>query len=140
MADAALRNPEPMTVEAFMVYDPETPGMQYDLVDGSLRPTAPASQVHGTIQGNLARLVGNHLLSSPCRLLTEAGMVPLLQSAVNMRIQDQAVTCEAAIPGGDPLVREPKLNGQHGTTGDIVLGSIDITLSIDDIYAKTGLN
>lgn len=192
MAEAALKHPEPMTVREFLVYDPETPGVTYELVDGSLRAMAPASQIHGTIQGNLARLIGTHLLSSPCRLVTEGGMVPLLKSAVNVRIPDLTVTCEPARPDGDPLVREPKLIGQilspsnkrdtwetifacatipslievvvvdstcvdvlvftrdenghwprdgrHATSGDIVLRSIDLTLSLDDIYAKTGLS
>lgn len=91
---ASLKVPESMTVEEFLVWDAPGP-YRWQLVDGEPRAMAPASDTHGAIQSELARLLGNHLLarSSPCRVITAPGVVPRVQSRTNFRIPDLGVTC-----------------------------------------------
>ena len=56
---------------------------------------APPNRTHGTLQGELGRLIGNHLQdkASPCTLVVTPGVVPYVQAAHNMRVPDLAVTC-----------------------------------------------
>lgn len=89
---ASLKVPETMTTEEFLVWDAPGP-YRWQLVDGEPRAMAPASDEHGAIQGELARLLGNHLLTSPCRVLTNPGVVPRVQSRTNFRIPDLSVMC-----------------------------------------------
>ena len=60
---------------------------------------APASGTHGTIQATLARLLGNYLVGSGCRVVIGPGVVPRVRSEANMRVADLAVTCEADVAG-----------------------------------------
>ncbi|MEO1206116.1 MAG: Uma2 family endonuclease [Pseudomonadota bacterium] len=108
MATVASIDQPDMTVAEFLVWDDDAPGVKYELVDGQLRAMAPASITHGTIQSNIARRLGNHLEGSPCRAVTEAGMVPSLKSGMNVRIPDVTVTCEPP-DRTEKLVRQPKL-------------------------------
>ncbi|MGA9868397.1 MAG: Uma2 family endonuclease [Acetobacteraceae bacterium] len=91
---ASLKVPELMTVEEFLAWDAPGPH-RWQLVDGEPHAMAPASDTHGAIQSELARLLGNHLLagSSPCRVITAPGVVPRVQSRTNFRIPDLGVTC-----------------------------------------------
>ena len=70
---------------------------------------APASDDHGAIQAELARLIGNHFTTRPgaCRVIANPGVVPRLRASINARIPDLAVTCVP--PRGDRLVTEPVL-------------------------------
>jgi Uma2 family endonuclease len=92
--EAAVRIPSIMTVSEFLAWDaPSDPPWQ--LVDGEPRAMAPASRTHNSIQGELGRLIGNHLLerASPCSVLPTSGVVPRVRSESNFRIPDLAVTC-----------------------------------------------
>ncbi len=55
---------------------------------------APANRSHGTLQGELGRLIGNHLraLGGPCTLVVTPGVVPHVDASHTMRISDLAVT------------------------------------------------
>jgi len=55
----------------------------------------PASRTHNFIQGELNRLIGNHLLArgDTCVVLPNPGVVPPLRSEHNFRVPDLAVTC-----------------------------------------------
>lgn len=83
-----------MSVEEFLAWDS---GDQHtwQLVDGVPQAMAPASRTHGTLQGELGRLIGNHLQESgsACTLVVTPGVVPPVQSSHNMRVPDLAVTC-----------------------------------------------
>ena len=98
-----------MTLDEFLTWDPGDPtGVPWQLIDGEPVAMAPASATHGAIQGELARLLGNHLLDrSPCRVVAEAGVVPKARSDRNYRVPDLAVTCEK--PTLDQMVHEPVL-------------------------------
>jgi Uma2 family endonuclease len=99
MTALAKRPSHPMTVEEFFVWDGE-PGLKHELVDGTPRAMAPASQTHGRIQAAAARLIGNHFAAtgSDCNVVIEPGIVPRVQSATNLRVPDLAVTCAADDP------------------------------------------
>ena len=106
---AALKLPDPMTVEAFL--DWNTPkGELWQLIDGTPCAMAPPSPLHGLIQSEASGLIRDHLRAkqSPCVVLTTPGVIPRLQSDTNMRIPDLGVTCTPARPG-DTAMRDPVL-------------------------------
>jgi Uma2 family endonuclease len=95
---ASLKLPEDppgdMTVRDFLDWCPED-GQRWELVDGTPRAMAPPRRRHGAIQGEMARLLGNHLAEtdSPCTVIAAGGVVPRLLSASNLRVPDMLVTC-----------------------------------------------
>lgn len=95
MAAAANPRPAPMTVEEFFAWDGGGHVGKLELIDGVVRGMAPPSATHSLIQANIARLIGNHLRAnkSPCRVGTEAGVIPPMGSRNNARVPDLAVTC-----------------------------------------------
>lgn len=88
-----------MTIEEFLDWPGDGSGRTHQLIDGEPQAMAPASGTHGTIQATLARLLGNHLVGSGCRVVIEPGVVPRVRSAANMRVPDLAITCEPDDPG-----------------------------------------
>lgn len=70
---------------------------------------APGSETHAALQAEIGRQVGNHLVvsGSPCRLLSEPGIVPRVRSHHNFRTPDLAVTC--APPALGAMVPDPIL-------------------------------
>ena len=66
----AVRRDEPMTVEEFLKWDDG----RYELVEGVPRLMAPHTDKHATMQSNLSRAIGNHLIArnAPCRVVSEA--------------------------------------------------------------------
>jgi Uma2 family endonuclease len=106
------RKPPPvnMTVAEFTAWDSrDRSGRLWQLRDGIPEAMPPASDAHGAIQAELARLIGNHLLATgrSCRLLVAPGVVPRVRARDNVRIPDLAVTC--APPGGGKAAPEPVL-------------------------------
>ena len=55
-------------------------------------------------------LINRHLAekNSPCFVVTAPGVVPRVQSDINMRVPDLAVTCSPGLPG-DRALRDPVL-------------------------------
>lgn len=88
-----------ITVEEFLDWPGDGTGRKFQLIDGEPQAMAPASSTHGTIQATLARLLGNHLAGSGCRVVIEPGVVPRVRSEANIRVPDLAITCEADDPG-----------------------------------------
>jgi Uma2 family endonuclease len=108
----ALRNrvPARMTLDEFLTWDPHDPGGRtWQLIDGEPVAMAPGTDAHGSIQAEISRLLGNHLLErgSPCRVLTEPGIVPHVRANRNYRVPDLGVTC--ASPTRDAMMPEPVL-------------------------------
>ncbi len=105
----ALRKHAPtrMTVDEFLAWDPGDPSVGWQLIDGEPVAMAPGSDAHGSIQGEIARLLGNHLLErgGPCRIVTEPGVVPRVRADQNYRVPDIAITC--APPSDGLMVPEP---------------------------------
>ena len=66
-------------------------------MDGEPFAMTPTNRTHGSLQGELARLLGNHLLaqSSPCTVVVEPGVVPPIQAGHARRVPDLAVACMA---------------------------------------------
>lgn len=94
MSEAARKVPAVMDVAEFLAWD--APGVdRWQLVDGRPEAMAPASETHNIIQGELGRLIGNHLVAMGrrCTLVPNAGIVPRIRSDSNIRIPDLAVTC-----------------------------------------------
>ena len=73
----------PMAVRDFLRWE-SGDGLRYELVDGEPRAMAPASTVHGFLQSELGRLIGNHLRErrSGCGVLANPGVIPRLLSAI----------------------------------------------------------
>jgi Uma2 family endonuclease len=106
---AALKTPDFMAVDAFLAWDAPM-GQLWQLIDGVPQAMAPASPTHGQIQGEVAALIRNHLIAkgSPCSVVVAPGVIPRVQSDINMRIPDLAVTCTPALPT-DKALRDPVL-------------------------------
>lgn len=102
----ALRLDVPMTVDEFVAWDDG----RYELVEGRPRLMAPHSDAHGTIQANVARVLGGLLAAagSPCRPVVEGGVRPRLRASYNYRKPDVAVTCAPNEPGA-LMVPDPVL-------------------------------
>jgi Uma2 family endonuclease len=83
-----------MDVAEFLAWDAPGGGM-WQLVDGHPEAMAPASRTHNTLQGELVRLIGNHLVEQQksCVVVPNAGTVPHIRADANFRIPDLAVTC-----------------------------------------------
>ena len=98
-----------MSVRDFHAWEPGD-GVRYELVDGEPRAMAPASPVHGLLQGRLTALITDHLNrnKSGCSLVVAPGVIPQLLSAHNVWEADLGVTCspvrlgQAALP--DPVL------------------------------------
>jgi Uma2 family endonuclease len=102
--------PARMTLTEFLSWDPVDPsGRPWQLVDGEPVAMAPGSETHAALQGEIGRLIGNHLIErgGPCRLLSQPSIVPRVHSNRNFRIPDLAVTC--APPALGLMVPEPVL-------------------------------
>jgi Uma2 family endonuclease len=110
MAAMRKRLPPRMTVDEFLVWDADDDsGRRWQLIDGEPVMMAPAADIHGSIQAELARLLGNHLVAnaSPCRVITAPGVVPRVRAHENFRVPDLGVT--SAPPSGGVMVPEPTL-------------------------------
>jgi Uma2 family endonuclease len=85
---------ERMSVAEFLAWNPGDK-RRWQLIDGVPHAMAPANRTHGTLQGELGRLIGNHLAArrSPCSLVVTPGIVPPGYAHQNMRVPDLAVTC-----------------------------------------------
>jgi Uma2 family endonuclease len=95
MAEQALKL---MTVDEFLAWDDGT-DTRYELADGAIRAMAPPTNVHGTIAGNAALLIGSALRGKrPCRIQPEAG-VRIDQHTWWQA--DLAVTCTPVVPGSE---------------------------------------
>lgn len=108
----ALRKHAPprMSLNEFLAWDPgDRSGRAWQLIDGEPVAMAPGSETHAAIQSEIARLLGNHLLEqrSPCRVLTEPGIVPRVRANRNFRVPDLGVTC--APPSQGLMMPEPVL-------------------------------
>jgi Uma2 family endonuclease len=98
-----------MTVRDFLGWE-SGDGLRYELVDGEPRAMAPAGTIHGFLQNELGRLIGNHLVAreAGCDVFSNPGVIPHLLSAHNVRIPDLAVSCSKPLPGqatmADPVL------------------------------------
>ncbi len=108
----ALRKHVPvrMTVDEFVAWVAhDRSRRRWQLFDGEPVAMAPGSETHGAIQSEFARLLGNHLVErrSPCRVLTEPGVVPRVRANSNFRVPDLGVTC--APPSHSLMMQDPVL-------------------------------
>ena len=101
---ARAKVPVRMSVKEFLAWDPGD-GLTYELVDGEPRAMAPASTIHGFLQNELGRLIGNHLRQrgGGCEAVANPGVVPQVLSDQNLRVPGLAVTCSPLLPGQSAL-------------------------------------
>ena len=92
--------PARMSVREFLDWE-SGDDLRYELVDGEPRAMAPASTMHGFLQGRLASLLNAHLdrEKPSCSVVVAPGVVPHLMSAHNVRVPDLGVTCSPLAPG-----------------------------------------
>lgn len=98
-----------MTVAEFLRWDSGDTTL-FQLVDGQPVAMAPASFVHGYLQGELSRLIGNHLRArgSACDVIVNPGVVPKFLSTHNFLVPDLGVTCVPVRPGA-VMIEDPVL-------------------------------
>ncbi len=99
-----------MTLDEFLAWDSDEWGdVRWQLVDGEPVAMPPARYAHGSLQSEVARLLGNHLLATNrfCRVVIEPGIVPKLRSNENFRVPDIGITC--ATPTDEVMVPDPVL-------------------------------
>jgi Uma2 family endonuclease len=104
------RPPAHMTVTEFLSWDHADPvSGSWQLIDGGPMAMAPGSETRAALQGEIGALLRNHLISngSPCRLLSQPGIVPRVRANRNFRIPDLAITC--APPALGLMVPDPIL-------------------------------
>jgi Uma2 family endonuclease len=99
MPTTARKLPESMTTTEFLRWEGDGTDARYELVDGQLVAMSPATSTHGRIQANLAFLLGSHLRSTRCSVLTEAAVMPHMAADMNLRVPDLAVSCSPDVPG-----------------------------------------
>lgn len=101
MTTTAPKSPPRMTVDEFLDWDGGGLVGKLELVNGEVRAMSPASGTHALIQANLAYLIGAHLRATkrPCRVGTEAPIIPRFHANDNIRAPDLSVTCLASPPG-----------------------------------------
>jgi Uma2 family endonuclease len=101
--------PDLMTVAEFLQWD-SPGGYLWQLVDGVPVAMAPPVPLHGAIQNEIGRVIGNHLIErgGKCTAITTPGIIPPFQSDRNFMVPDLAVTCSAADMAGKAL-HEPIL-------------------------------
>ena len=109
LMSAALDLPNPMSLTEFLAWDAPD-GTLWQLVDGEPAAMAPASPLHGTIQNELGRLIGNHLRerATQCRAAANPGILLGKRADRNFRIPDLGVTCSPLVPG-EPALPDPIL-------------------------------
>jgi Uma2 family endonuclease len=103
---AANQLPYLMTVAEFLDWETPDGSDRWELIDGTPEAMAPASDRHGAIHGEVARLIGNHLVDKrpDCRVIIESGTRP---NEHNVRVPDLSITCGPLDPGarlGNPLL------------------------------------
>lgn len=114
-----------MSVEEFLAWEPG--GWKWQLVDGEPQAMSPPKRVHGALQAELCRVIGNHLegISSPCSVITEPGVIPHVLASHNFRIPDLAVTCadvreeQAALTTPVLLVEIPSVSNHAETWANV---------------------
>jgi Uma2 family endonuclease len=104
---AANQLPTTMTVRDFLAWNPQDSD-RWELIDGTPCAMAPATARHGAIQGEVGRLIGNHLAEQhpACRVVIEPGIQPRVRANLNIRVPDLAITCTPSDPE-DRVLHEP---------------------------------
>ncbi len=128
-----------MTVAEFLNWHPND-GQKWQLFDGELRAMAPANAVHGYLQSELGRLIGNHLRATnrPCNVFSNAGVIPLTMAAHNMRIPDILVSCspfdlKQAAPD-NPIVIVEILSPSNGAETWANVWAYTSILSVQEVF------
>jgi Uma2 family endonuclease len=87
--------PQRMTVAEFLAWRGDGSGRIWELVEGVPRAQDAASDTHGTVHGNLTRIIGNHLEAKRpnCRIVVAPGVRPRLRADWNHRVPEIGVTC-----------------------------------------------
>jgi hypothetical protein len=91
--------PDVLNVDAFLAWDAPM-GSVWQLVDRTPHAVGPARLTHEAIQAKAGALIVNHLTASNsvCFVVTAPDVVPRVQSDINMRMSDLAVTCSPNLP------------------------------------------
>ncbi len=99
-----------MTLPEFIAWHPEEKAdRRWQLIDGEPVCMAPASEKHGAIQREAARLIGDHPADKRpiCRVITAPGVNFRVRLHSNVRGPDLTVVCGPAT--GSHLVSSPVL-------------------------------
>ena len=106
MNEMARPLPGRMSLDEFLVWNAPGPH-RWQLIDGEAVEMAPANPLHGRIQAESGRLIGNHLLEigSRCHVIDAPGVVPRVRAEMNFRIPDLGVAGPS--PSPESMVNDP---------------------------------
>jgi Uma2 family endonuclease len=90
---ALPQQPTQMTLDEFFAWDGGGHAGKLELVNGVVRAMSPASATHAIIQLNIGAAIKTHLRGTPCRVGTEAPIIPPFKTSLNARVPDIAVSC-----------------------------------------------
>jgi Uma2 family endonuclease len=90
---ALPQQPNQMTLDEFFAWDGGGHAGKLELVNGVVRAMSPASATHAIIQLNIGAAIKTHLRGTPCRVGTEAPIIPPFKTSLNARVPDIAVSC-----------------------------------------------
>ncbi len=84
-----LTIPDFLAVAARLAWD-SAPNQAWQLADGVPQPMSPPSQSHALIQAEVAFQIRTHLTAanSPCLAAVTPGIIPRVQSDINLRVPD----------------------------------------------------
>jgi len=82
-----------MSAAEFLLWPGDGRAKRYQLIDGEVRPMAPASRIHAVIQANLAYFLVSAVRKSglPYQVLTEGAIIPVCGASNNVRVPDLVV-------------------------------------------------
>ena len=99
--------PQPrLSLEAYLAWENEQPE-KHEFHRGAVVAMGGAQRLHGRVQSNLSRHLGNHLAGSPCQVFANTLKVQIEDDAV--LYPDVFVTCDKADLRTDLIFRAPTL-------------------------------
>lgn len=95
-----------LSIEDYLAWENEQPDRN-EYYRGEVFAMVGARRVHGCVVANLSRLLGSHLLGSPCRVFVEGMKLQVADDAIFY--PDLMVTCDTSDLSTDVIFRAPTL-------------------------------
>jgi len=97
-----------MSTAEFLLWPGDGSDIRYQLVNGEVRPMAPASRIHGVIQANLAYCLVSAVRRAelPYQVVAEGAIIPVRGASNNVRVPDLVVAA-GHDQSGDQIVTDP---------------------------------
>jgi Uma2 family endonuclease len=99
-------NTNPVSIQTYLENE-LTSEIRHEYVDGYLYPMSGASVNHGRISTNITRIVGTHLMNSPCELFSVG--LKVKTSTGKYRYPDNVVICDDTFVDNGQVTQTPKI-------------------------------